>query len=213
MSGALFHLPNARQLSSAGAILPGWKAQFYQTNTTTPAAVYADGDLETPLTNPVEADAAGQMAPIYLDPDVTYRVQIYDANDVLISDVDPIDVSRGSGSGGSGPAIACGYVNAAAGPPALWAKSTGVASVANPDPGLWVITFTSGFFSATPVVVAALDGTSAIGAAIEVQYQSGDATTAYVTTSNRSVADGELVSELTNYSFSFMAMAAEYTGP
>lgn len=104
MAGVLFYLPNARQLSVSGGILPGWTATFYLTGTTTARNVYADGDLSTSLGNIVEADADGHMPPIYLDPDVTYRVLIKDANGVLQpdGDVDPIDVSRGEGGGGGG---------------------------------------------------------------------------------------------------------------
>jgi hypothetical protein len=100
VSGVLFYLPNARQLSTSGGILPGWYAQFYLTDSTTPAPIYADGDLETPLDNPVEADVSGMMPPIYLDPELVYRVQIYTAADVLIDDVDPFVVMGGSGGGG-----------------------------------------------------------------------------------------------------------------
>lgn len=105
MPGVLFYNPLARQLSISGAILPGWTATFYLSETTTPAAIYEDGAMENAHTNPVEADADGHMPPIYLDPDVTYRVIIKDANGVTVpdGDIDPIDVSRGSGGGGSLP--------------------------------------------------------------------------------------------------------------
>lgn len=94
MSGLLFNLPNARQLSIAGAIMPGFKLKFFLSGTLTPAAVYADGDLNTSLGVEVEAEGDGHMVPIYLNPAVLYRVQIYDSNDVLQpdGDVDPVNI-------------------------------------------------------------------------------------------------------------------------
>lgn len=71
--------------------MPGAYYQFYESGTTTPAAVYADGALSTPLTNPVEADSDGRFPAIYLDPGVVYRVQLYDADDTLQEDVDPVN--------------------------------------------------------------------------------------------------------------------------
>lgn len=92
MNAYLFFDPRARPLSIAGDILPGAKLLFFVTLTTTPTPVYADAALTTPLGVEVEADENGQFPPIYLSPLVTYRVQMYDADDVLLpdGDVDPI---------------------------------------------------------------------------------------------------------------------------
>lgn len=95
MSAAyLFSEPTARPLTPSGAIMPGAKLTFYESGTTTPATVYADAALQTPLSNPVEADASGRFPPIYLDPLTTYRVLLHDADDVLIYDVDPYLAAR-----------------------------------------------------------------------------------------------------------------------
>lgn len=99
MAGVLFYLPTARQLSIAGRILPGWKLQFFLSETDTPTPVYSDGDLSSSLGVEVTADGAGEMVPIYVDPTIVYRVKLLTADDVLIDDVDPYDVSRGSGGG------------------------------------------------------------------------------------------------------------------
>lgn len=99
-TGVLFYLPQARQLSVAGALLPGWYAQFFITDTDTPTPVYSDGDLSSPLGVEVEADSAGVMEPVYLNPAVVYRVKIFRADDTLVVDVDPFDVSRGEGGTG-----------------------------------------------------------------------------------------------------------------
>lgn len=90
MSAPLFNLPNAQPLSDSGTIQPGCYLRYYLTQTTTPTDVYADGSLGTPLANPVVSDDAGRFVPIYLDPKITYRVQLYTAANVLLSDVDPL---------------------------------------------------------------------------------------------------------------------------
>lgn len=89
MSFLLFY-PRMRPLDDNGEPMPGCYLQFYESGTTTPAAVYADGALTTPLSNPVVANAAGIFPAIYGDPSVVYRMQLYNAADVLISDDDPI---------------------------------------------------------------------------------------------------------------------------
>lgn len=155
MAGVLFYNPLARQLSISGTILPGWTAQFYLTGTTTPADVYTDGALTTPHTNPVEADADGHMPPIYLNPAVTYRVLMKDADGVTVpdGDIDPIDVSRGSGGSGSAPPIAHGRVNAGG---TLQAGSANIASVTRPSTGQYLITFTASYFSSVPTCVGSI---------------------------------------------------------
>jgi len=87
--GALFYNPVAKPLSSNGTFMSGCTATFYLTGTTTAATIYADGALTTPLANPLSADASGTFVPIYLDPDVIYRVQIKTSTGSLISDTDP----------------------------------------------------------------------------------------------------------------------------
>lgn len=90
MTALLFTAPTFRPLTIAGAIMPNAYVQFYESGTTTPTDVYADAGLGTPLSNPVVADANGEFVPIYLDRRVRYRAQIYDENDVLLLDVDPL---------------------------------------------------------------------------------------------------------------------------
>src|SRR5262245_48340333 len=99
MSGVLFFLPNARQLSLGGSIMPGFKLKFFRSGTTTPAPVYSDGALSSSLGTEVQAESDGHVRAIYLDPAITYRVQITDADDVLQpdGDVDPYTVSSGGG--------------------------------------------------------------------------------------------------------------------
>lgn len=90
MGGTPFFDLRPRPLSLTGQIMPGCYYRFYETSTTTPAAVYADGALTTPLTNPLVADADGRFPVIYMDPGVVYRVQLYDAANTLQYDADPV---------------------------------------------------------------------------------------------------------------------------
>lgn len=92
MNAYLFFDPRARPLSIGGDPMPNARLDFFVTLTTTPATVYANASLTTPLGTSVTADENGQFPPIYLSPTITYRVQIYDGDGVLQpdGDVDPI---------------------------------------------------------------------------------------------------------------------------
>ncbi len=85
----IFQLPRQVPLVS-GAVSPGAKANFFLTGTTTPTNTYTDAALTVPSTNPVIANAAGEFATIYLDPDVVYKLTLDDTNDALIYTEDPI---------------------------------------------------------------------------------------------------------------------------
>lgn len=88
---ALFTLPKQIPLSSAGLLLPGAKAYFYQTGTTTPQNTYQNIALSTPHANPVVADASGVFPVVYLDPTLpNYRVKITTSADVQIYQVDDV---------------------------------------------------------------------------------------------------------------------------
>lgn len=93
-NGILFYEARAKPLNTVGGIQPGSYYQFYQTGTLTPATVYADGGLTTPLsqtpgTGGTTAASDGRLVPIYLDPSVIYRYQLYNSNNVLLEDIDP----------------------------------------------------------------------------------------------------------------------------
>jgi len=90
MSANLFFDLQPRPLDANGVIMPGCYYTFFESETTTPTPVYADGDLDTELDNPLAADADGRFPAIYMDSSVVYRVQLHDASDVLIYDVDPV---------------------------------------------------------------------------------------------------------------------------
>lgn len=90
MGHQLYNHPRQLNLSTSLAILPGAKAYFYVSGTSTPATVYQNAMLTTPHAVPVVADAAGVFAPIYLDSSVLYKVELQDTNGAVQSGY-PVD--------------------------------------------------------------------------------------------------------------------------
>lgn len=98
-TGQLFYDPIARPLSSVGLAMPGAYYNFYISGSSTPATVFQDPALTLPYPtqplngNPgfslVQADGSGAMPPIYLNPQLIYRVQLYTSGFQLVEDVDP----------------------------------------------------------------------------------------------------------------------------
>ena len=72
----------------------GDKLNVYLTGTTTAATFYTDAAGTTPGTSPLVADAAGQFAPIYLDPSITYRIKVTNsAGSTTYYDIDPVNLT------------------------------------------------------------------------------------------------------------------------
>lgn len=90
MSGTFLCMPVLRAVDATGAPLPGALLQFYVTGTTTPTNVYSSSTLETASSNPAVADFGGLFVPIWLDPAVTYRVQLQTSAGSVIRDIDPV---------------------------------------------------------------------------------------------------------------------------
>lgn len=99
-TGQLFYDPVARPLSSTGTSLPGGYYNFYVSGTTNAAQVYQDAALTLPypaaslngsaaLYTVIQADGTGAFPPMFLNPEVIYRVQLYNSTWSLIEDVDP----------------------------------------------------------------------------------------------------------------------------
>lgn len=63
-----------------GSPIPGAKLTFYLNKTSSLQAVYTDPELTVPHTNPVVADAGGQFPSIFANPNVTYTVDLADAD-------------------------------------------------------------------------------------------------------------------------------------
>lgn len=89
-------LPFIPAFGPLGLIAPGAKLFFYLTGTSTLTTVYADADLTTPLSNPVEANVSGRFPDIFLDDNVTYRIRLETALGALIDEVDPYSTPAGS---------------------------------------------------------------------------------------------------------------------
>jgi hypothetical protein len=116
----LFFNPLAQPLDDNGDPMPECYLQFYEHDSTTPTPVYADADMETELSNPVVANAAGRFVPIYMDPAVVYRVLLFDAADVEQWDVDPIHAHVAFPPGTVVMFDGTAEERDAAYPPALW---------------------------------------------------------------------------------------------
>jgi hypothetical protein len=80
--------------------MPGAYYNFYVSGTTNPAQVYQDAGLtlpypsaslngSSPIYTVIQADGTGAFAPMFLNPEIIYRVQLYNSTWSLIEDVDP----------------------------------------------------------------------------------------------------------------------------
>lgn len=89
----IFVLPRTLALDDDANPLSGALLYFFQTNTTTLQAVYADAALTVPLDNPLPANAGGQFAKVYLDSNATanYRIRLTTAAGVQIYQEDDIE--------------------------------------------------------------------------------------------------------------------------
>jgi hypothetical protein len=96
LAAQLLTEPVIRAIDANGLAISGAKLHFYLTGTTTPAAAYTSAALSTQHANPVVSDSGGLFAPIYLDPAVSYRVQLKTSAGALIEDIDPISFSSPS---------------------------------------------------------------------------------------------------------------------
>lgn len=87
--GILFSEPQLAPLSLSGKIQPGCYRKFFFSQTTQQAPVYRDGKQSLVFTQPVQSDNNGRFAPVYLDPTITYRSQLYNSIGELLEDEDP----------------------------------------------------------------------------------------------------------------------------
>lgn len=94
--GSLFVLPRFTPINGSGRPYSGCKLYIYRAGTSTLASVYEDSGLTSYLTNPVVADANGQLPAIYLEPNTgyNYRVVLKTSADVELWAED--DVPAGS---------------------------------------------------------------------------------------------------------------------
>lgn len=78
-TGVQYYTANTFEFGPNGVPAAGYQLSFYETGTTTPAAVYSDPTLLTPILQPVVADANGRFGTIWLSPAVAYKVQMFTA--------------------------------------------------------------------------------------------------------------------------------------
>lgn len=88
-----FVLPRQRELDDDAQPMAGALLYFFQTQTTTPQAVYADIGLTTQHPHPIPADSAGRWPKVYLNPNApaNYRATITTASGVQVDQQDDID--------------------------------------------------------------------------------------------------------------------------
>jgi len=91
---AIFTLPISRVGDSNFRVGSGFKLYFYDAGTTDARDTYTDNTYETPLSNPVIADANGYFAVIWTTGD--YKVRLTTADDVLVWEVDNYSNDFGS---------------------------------------------------------------------------------------------------------------------
>lgn len=103
MAGTLFGLPLSQQAGEDGRPLSGGLLYIYEANTSTPAVTYADFNLTSVQTWPLELDAAGRIPSFYVD-DGSYRARLTTAGGVEIFDEQAI-TSIGASSGGTGESV------------------------------------------------------------------------------------------------------------
>lgn len=79
-----------RFFDANGTPLAGGLLYSYAANTSTPLGTYSNQDGAT-NTNPVELDANGE-ADVWIDPGLSYKFELHDADDVPISTVDEVNL-------------------------------------------------------------------------------------------------------------------------
>ena len=102
-----FFLPRDRVLLTTGAVVLGAKIYFYETGTSTPKAVYSDAGGTTPITQPVEADAAGLLPDVFLDlSDGDYKAICNTSGGQNLWTIDPYSGDAGATDDDAGEAAA-----------------------------------------------------------------------------------------------------------
>lgn len=96
LPGGTLGLPRWQAFDADGTILPGALLHSYESGGTfsTPQFLYADSDLSTPLTNPVEADTDGRFPQMFLL-GTSYDLRLKDADgNTIWSALDVEDIGQ-----------------------------------------------------------------------------------------------------------------------
>jgi hypothetical protein len=161
----LFWLSGQQLFDANGNPLPGAKANFYETGTTTPKATYSDAGLTSANTNPVEADGNSRFPDIYLEAG-RYKVVLTTSANVTLDTLDPVDATAQLIQASAPPAATYPFLryhntsdgnvyrrNAAN---TAWINEGGVDSLLNAASVTDVLTGTDASKAVTPDAVAAL---------------------------------------------------------
>lgn len=135
MSAVAFFFPFDIMVKPGNLGTPGGKLYFYQSGTTTLAAVYADSGLSVPLENPVECDGAGRIPAVYLDNTKTYRLYALDKSNALLIDRDPYIPGQAPDSAALAPYQAAAAASASASAASAASASTSAAAAASSASG------------------------------------------------------------------------------
>ncbi len=92
MAGYPFFDPRIQIIDANGVPQPNAYLRAYDAGTDTEAAVYEDAALNTIKTQPLVADAAGYIPLFYMDPDVSYKVRTFKADDSPIWTADDYQI-------------------------------------------------------------------------------------------------------------------------
>lgn len=95
---ASLHSEHFQSIASTGVPMSGAKLYFYVAESTTPLTVYQDADENTEHAIPVEADAAGLFAPIYVPGTAGYKTVLKTSAGVTVQTVDNIEIPVSGGS-------------------------------------------------------------------------------------------------------------------
>lgn len=107
MTGYLTPDGRLRVFSDLGVVLSGAKLYTYVGGTpSTPLASYSNQGLTVANTNPVVASAGGLFGPIYLTPNISYKLVLTDAAGVVIWSQDFISIAADSLAAGAGISLA-----------------------------------------------------------------------------------------------------------
>lgn len=96
MSTTRFNPEGHRWFDTDGTLLAGGKIRFKEPSSDTLKDTYSDDTLTTPNTNPVVLDGNGLLqTDVWLDG--TYKVEILDADDVELEEIDPVGSDAADG--------------------------------------------------------------------------------------------------------------------
>jgi microcystin-dependent protein len=89
-TGYILPFPIWQPVDGSGIPFAGGKMYVYLAGTTTPASLYGDSGLVTPLTNPVIADSAGRFPEMYAASGVSYKLVLKTSADVAVWTADNV---------------------------------------------------------------------------------------------------------------------------